>query len=212
MAKIIIVGGGGLGREVFAWLVDTLGPEKKHDIAGFLDANPLALDRFGNFLPVLGDPEQYEPMGDELFVCALGNPKIKKIVCSKLLNKGARFFTLVHPTAVVGPRCTLGEGVVICPGVILTSDVEVGAFALINAQATAGHDSIIGPWSTLSGHVDIAGFAKLGEGVFLGSHASILPKAQVGDFATVGAGSVVVRKVKPNVTVFGVPAKQIAGF
>ena len=212
MKKIVIVGAGGLGREVLAWLLDLVGPDSGHKIAGFLDANPSVLDKFDCPYPILGDPGDYIPEADELFICALGNPKTKKNVCSKLRDRGALFFTLIHPSAVVGPRCVLGEGVVICPGAILTTDITVGEFAMINAQATIGHDAIIGAWSTISGHADVTGFAKLGEGVFLGSHASVLPSAQVGDYAIVGAGSVVVRRVKPNVTVFGVPAKQIAGF
>jgi len=45
--------------------------------------------------------------------------------------------------------------------------------------------------------------------VFMGSHASVLPGAVVGDYARVGAGSVVLRKVRPYTTVMGVPAQEI---
>jgi serine acetyltransferase len=75
-----------------------------------------------------------------------------------------------------------------------------------------GHDAVIGDGCTISGHCDVTGFASLGEGVFMGTHASVLPRAVVGDSAVIGAGSVVLKKVQPNTTVFGVPAKKISGF
>ena len=212
MKKIIIVGAGGLGREVLAWLLDILKSDSIYTFTGFLDANINALEPFNCSYSILGDPGDYIPRQDELFICALGSPKAKKKVCSLLRERGAQFFSLIHPSAVVGPRCSLGEGVVICPGAVLTTDITLGEFTLVNAQATIGHDAHIGPWSTISGHADVTGFAKLGEGVFLGSHASVLPRVQVGDYAIVGAGSVAVRRVKPNSTVFGVPAKQLTGF
>jgi serine acetyltransferase len=37
----------------------------------------------------------------------------------------------------------------------------------------------------------------------------VLPNACVGAFATVGAGTVVLRRVRPEATVFGVPAKEL---
>ncbi|MHC4504810.1 MAG: transferase, partial [Planctomycetota bacterium] len=58
-------------------------------------------------------------------------------------------------------------------------------------------------------HVDINGGAVLEEGVFVGSHGVVLPGAHVGAWARVGAGSVVLRNVPPDTTVFGVPSKPI---
>jgi len=55
--------------------------------------------------------------------------------------------------------------------------------------------------------VDITGGVTLGEGVLVGSHASVLPRLKVGAGAIIGAGSIVVRDVEPGVTVFGVPAR-----
>ena len=209
MTRIIIVGAGGFGREILSWSKDAFKLKKDFEIVGFLDADSQALRGYECNLPVLGDPSEYQPGCDDRFVCALGQPKVKLKVCKDLKVKGGQFLTMVHPSAVVGDRCILGEGCVLCPGAVVTTDVTLGDFVTINAQATVGHDAVVGDGSTLSGHADVTGFAQLGEGVFLGSHACVLPKAKVGSFAIVGAGTVVLCNVKPNSTVFGVPAKKV---
>ncbi len=139
-------------------------------------------------------------------------PAYKLNICRSLKDRGGEFVTLIHPSAIIGPNCSIGEGCILCPGVVLTSDVSLGNFITLNLHATVGHDAKIGDGSTLLSHTDVTGFVELGEGVLLGSHASILPHAKVGDYGIVGAGSVVLRRVKSRTTVIGVPAKKIVGF
>ncbi len=212
MHRLLIIGAGGFGREILAWAQDVPREQRNWEIGGFLDANPAALSDYECKVPIFADPLSYQPIEGDRFVCAIGDPKTKLRICKTLKERGAEFITLVHPSAVIGNRCTLGEGCIMCPGSVLTADVKIHDFVTLNVKASVGHDAIVGEGSTLSGHVDITGFAQVGIGVFLGSHAVVLPKMKVGDYATVGAGSVVVKKVKPGTTVFGVPARQMSGF
>jgi sugar O-acyltransferase (sialic acid O-acetyltransferase NeuD family) len=212
MNRLIIVGAGGFGREVLAWALDIPSNKRDWDVFGFLDDDPSALERFSVPYPVLGSTFGYHPKPDDRFVCAIGTPNIKLRICDELENRGARFITLIHPSAIIGTRCEIGLGTVVCPGVILTSDVKIGKHVLLNLHVTVGHDATIEDGSILSPHVDITGFAKIGRGVILGAHAVVLPKAKVDNDAIVGAGSVVLKRVKSGTTVMGVPAKQIAGF
>src|SRR5882762_1500974 len=50
---------------------------------------------------------------------------------------------------------------------------------------------------------------NIGNNVWIGSHAVILPGIHIGDNAIIGAGAVVNKDVPANVTVAGVPAKII---
>lgn len=209
--KILILGAGGFGRELLSWTRDWLGGRDGWTLAGFLDDN-LQGSRPDGLPPILGPISGYQPAAHEVFLCGIGLPKAKLAVCEQIKARGGQFLTLVHPSAVVGERVILGEGTVICPRVVLTCDISVGAFVTINAAATVGHDAVLGDGVTLSGHCDVTGHVKLGRGVFFGSHATAIPSVKIGDFAVVGAGSTVVRSVKPGATVFGVPAKQISGF
>lgn len=206
--QLYIVGAGGFGREVCNWLLALPEAGRDWEIAGFLDDDPAALDGFDYAPGVVGSPRQWTPGAGEVFVCGIGRLDMKKAVCGRLLEQGADFMTLVHPTALVGRGVRLGPGVVICPRVTLTCDIEVGEMAIINCHSTVGHDVRIGAWSTISGNCDLTGCSSVGEGVFMGSGARVIPGKSVGDGAVVGAGAVVIRPVEAGDRVFGNPARS----
>lgn len=207
MKRVTIVGAGGFGREVFNWAKDHPDCGKAWEISGFLDDDPQALEGFDYEAPILGTVAEHQPAADELFLCGIGTPEIKRMVCQQLLDCGAVFLTLVHPSVILGHNVQLGCGVVLCPGVVLTCDVRVGDFAMINCLSSAGHDVQIGKWATISAHCDMTGGTELGEKAFMGSGARILPGKKVGPRALVGAGSVVLGNVPADGKVFGNPAR-----
>lgn len=211
MKRLLIIGAGGFGREVLSWAMDI--PKKNRDwqIGGFLDINPNALKELDYDYPII-DPLLYTLNAEDRFICGIGRPETKLNICRKMIRNGGQFINIIHPSVRIGKNVTIGNGCIICPGSIITSDVIIGDFVTINLQSTIGHNAIISDGCTLSCHVDITGYVRLGTAVFLGSHASVLPGAVVGDYSTVGAGSVVLKKVNPCATVMGVPAKQITGF
>jgi acetyltransferase-like isoleucine patch superfamily enzyme len=57
--------------------------------------------------------------------------------------------------------------------------------------------------------VSTSGGVMIEDGAFIGTNATIIPRIRIGKWATVGAGSVVVRDVPPYATVVGNPAKVI---
>lgn len=207
--QLIIVGAGGFGREVLQWAEDIMKCRSDWTIQGFLDANPAALEGFACKYSILDSPDGFRPGPADLLVCAIGDPLTRMTVAASLTSRGARFATLVHPTAIVGARSVLGEGCILCPNVTVTTDVQLGRHVIVNNHATVGHDAVVGDCCSLFCHSDVTGAARLEAGVTLGSHSSILPGVKVGEFAKVGAGSIVARRVKPYTTVFGVPAKRL---
>lgn len=207
MKKVILVGAGGLARMIYSWLPDFL--DERWEPIGFISDKLDILDGFDYDVPILSTIQEYQPEDDHLLVMAIADPKAKLEVADLLENRGAKFINLVHPTATIGKNVKLGHGCVICPRAILTCDIQIGNFVLFNIGVTIGHDVHIGDGCTINSHSDVTGCVQLGTGVFLGSHAVITPGIKVKDFAKIGAGSVVVKKVQSEITVFGVPAKQI---
>ncbi|MEX2381674.1 MAG: acetyltransferase [Opitutales bacterium] len=206
MKILIIIGAGGFGREVLAWAEQTYDFASEWRFGGFLDDNFRALNGLAYQERIISNVAAYQPKPDDRFLCAVGRPGLKERLVQPVLEKGGRFASLIHPTVVVGRKVTIGHGAILCPRVVLTSDIILGDFVSLNVGTAVGHDVVIGDWSQTSAFCDLTGASKVGRKVFLGSRASVLPKVAVGDEAVIGAGSVVVRDVKAGQTVFGVPA------
>lgn len=207
--RIVIVGGGAFARELINWVGDLNEERQPIEIDGFIDDSPKALEGFSYRLPYLGTIDDYQPEPDQYLLMAIGTPSTKKLMYERFKKLGAEFFTLIHPTAIVAKTAILGEGVVVCPLAFISADAKVGNLVAINGSASIGHDVDVGAYSTLSAHVDLTGWVKVGEGVFFGSGARVIPKKRVGSGATIGAGAVVMMNVPDNATIYANPGRRL---
>ena len=205
--RLVIAGAGGFGREILGQVHTSPEFVAKNSISEvvFIDdgspTNPGA--------EVVGTIVNYFPQENDVLLVALGEPKHKKTVSSRLKNRGARFVSFVHDRAFIGPRVTLGEGSVVCLDARITADVTLEKFVTINVNALIGHDVTLGDYSTVGPSSDLTGGVIVGSMVFIGVAASFRPGVSIGDGARVGMGSVVVRNVLPEAQVFGNPAVNI---
>lgn len=208
MKKLIIVGAGGCGREVLQWALSSPKNNREWVVAGFIDDGDDPLKGLISEYKVLGKITDWEPKPNELFVCAIGNPFVKKMLIDKLKSRGATFESVIHPTAIVVPTATVGEGVIIYPYTVVSDNAVVGDHVILNMHNTIGHDAHIGAYSTLSSFCDVMGHVRLGESVFAGSSVKIIPNVTVGDNAFLCVGSVIMSHVKEGTKVLGYPAKR----
>jgi len=209
MKNLIIMGAGDFGREVYTWARQCSQHNQEWVIKGFLDDNLDALQGYTFTIGIIDTIENYQPESGDVFVCAMGNPSIKRKCIKKILSRGGKFVNIIHPTVILGHNITMGEGIIICPRVILTIDLEIGNYVGINLNCCLNHNVVIGNFCQLSCFCDITGHAQLGEGVFMGSHASVLPGCRVGDNAVLGAGCVVTHDIPADTTVVGIPARPV---
>ena len=214
MYDLIIVGAGGFSRELYHWVNDWIQADRNRlgqfRVKGFLSIDNNLLDGFDLPIGILGDEETYTIQPNDRFVMGIGKVLRKKIASERLLEMGARFITLVHPTAIVCPSAKLGSGAVLCPFTVVSADVTIADFALLNIYSSAGHDARVGKHCVLSPYATLNGFVQLGDEVFMGTHATVVANKHVGHRSNISANSLVVRNVPDDTTVLGSPGKMIA--
>ena len=74
---------------------------------------------------------------------------------------------------------------------------------------TMGHDCVVGNFVSIMSGSCVSGHVTIEDGAYLATNCTIVPGMKVGNHAKVGAGSVVIRNVRADTTVMGVPAKKI---
>lgn len=204
--RVIVVGGGGFGRELMCWVEDCAAAGSLPPLAGFIDDKPESLP---GYAPRLGGVQDYSPAAGDLFALAIAKPSVKRKVVGLLQDRGARFTSVVHPSATIVRTATMSEGVVLCPQTMLMPDSKIDRFVTILNFSGVGHDSVVGEFTTFSSLCDVTGNVTVGVDVFVGAGARLLPGIKVGDGALIGAGATVVRSVKPGNTVYVLPPKTM---
>ena len=120
----------------------------------------------------------------------------------------------VHPTAVLIGEVIIGEGCWIGPNVTMRADegrIEMGDYSNLQDNAVIhGSKVYLGRYSHL-GHGCILHGVTLGEHVIVAIRAVILDGAEVGDWCTIAAGSVVAprAKIPPRKMVMGIPGAVV---
>lgn len=209
MKNLLIIGARGWGREVSLLAQHSLGYGTEFQIKGFLDDKTDALAGLIGYPPIIGSVEHYEPKEDDVFICALGDVRYKKHYAEIILNKGGEFINLIHEKAFVSRGVDMGFGCILGASVSLSCELFIGNFVTFGEGAIVGHDSRIGDYCHLSARCFLGGGVVLGEGVTMHPGSMVLPHKEVGNYATIGALSVVTKKVREGVTVYGNPALML---
>lgn len=191
---IVIAGAGGLAKEIAEAVTATVG-----EVAGYLDdaEQPPGSDHLGT-CDLVNVPRHLS------VITGFGDPSTRYRVATRL--EGARFTTVIHPTAIVSPSADVGAGAYIGAFAYVGPDSVVGDHAVINVRATVGHDAVVGRCAVLSPHANLNGAAEVGEGTFLGTAAAVSVGVTVGAWSKVAAGSVVMRDADSGMLLAGSPA------
>jgi sugar O-acyltransferase (sialic acid O-acetyltransferase NeuD family) len=204
--RILIIGAGGFGREVLQWARDAW-PQEADRIAGFLSDDPRRLDGHSCERGIIGDPATFPYEPDDACLLAIGIPGVRRRVAESVLARGGRFVSLIHPTAIVVPTASIGEGSIVCPQAIVSDSCRLGRFVLMNYHSSLGHDAAAGDFAVLSPYATLGGAATIAEDVFLGLHASVGPRVGIGSRSKIAANSCVLADAPGRSLLHGVPAR-----
>jgi sugar O-acyltransferase (sialic acid O-acetyltransferase NeuD family) len=209
MKNLVIIGAGGMGREIYDLATHCEGYNKEYLIKGFLDNSIEALKTFYGYTPIISTIDNYIIEDNDVFICSIGNVLEKKKNIQKILDKGGKFINLVHPDAYIGKNTKIGLGCILLKNAYVGVDCVIDDFVLIQLSAVIGHDVKVGKYSRVDNFVVCVGGTELKEEVTVHTSSVINHKVIVERNATVGACSFVIRKVKENTIVYGNPAKKL---
>ncbi len=165
--KYIIVGAGGLGREIASNL-EILIAKEGGTFLGFLDESPDALGNCaGRYPPILGKPVEFKHSPQYTLLLGVADPIPKVRLAHEIEARGGIFGSFIHPTAMVVRTARLGRGCVLCRDSGVSADATLGNFVLLNGYSGAGHDATVGDGTTVSSFVDICGRVTVGREVFI---------------------------------------------
>ena len=204
--NLVIIGASALGREVAEYAVDALpGVEVK----GFLDSRTNVLDGFSGFPTIIGDAETYEIQPDDVFICALGEPEMRKKYVDMVSAHGGKFLSVIHPSAYVAPSVTIGVGCIVGPNASVSSNTRIGEHVYIGLNTAVCHDCHVGNFASISPGATVPGWCHIGERCFLGVNSALVPHIVLGDVSPVdvAAGAVVTKSFSSG-RILGVPAKE----
>lgn len=127
-------------------------------------------------------------------------------------------FSHVMPNCVIGEKCNIGQNVVISPDVVLGKNVKVQNNVSIYTGVVCEDDVFLGPSMVFTNVINPrSAVNRRGEysktvvkkGASIGANATIVCGNDIGEFAFIGAGAVVVKEILPYALVVGNPSKQI---
>ena len=118
----------------------------------------------------------------------------------------------------IGENCNIGQNVVISSEVVLGRNVKVQNNVSIYSGVICEDDVFLGPSMVFTNVINPRSAVNrknqyqkttVKKGASIGANATIICGNDIGEYALIGAGTVVTKTVKPYALMVGNPAKQI---
>ena len=197
---VIVIGGGGHAKVV----IDCIRASGDR-VAGILDD---ALAPGTEFLGtrVLGSTADCLNYPGCRFVIAIGSNAVRQKLDSA---RKLRWYTAIHPSAVVSPSARIGEGSVVMPRAVINAGAVVGRHCIVNTGAIVEHDNRLEDYVHISPAAALGGTVRVGSGSHIGIGACVRNNISICGGCIIGAGAAVVKNITEPGTYAGVPARKI---
>lgn len=208
MKKIIIIGAGGHAKVIADIIIKRKKKLKENImIEAFLDDKYKRKGSFYQGIPLIGKLDKINHLNkdDYYFIIAIGNNSIREKIANKY---DLKYYTAVHPDAVLAKDVEIGEGSVIMANAVVNSSANISSHCIINTSSVIEHDNKIGDFVHISPNAALAGNVKIGKRSWIGMGSSVIQGITIGENVKIGAGSVVLNDIENNVTAYGVPCRE----
>lgn len=168
-------------------------------IDGLIDDNPDVTDLQG--YPVFHQKENPFPL-----IISIGNNGIRKRISERLIGPYGK---AIHPSSVISPSATIGDGTVVMQGTIVQANAWIGKHCIVNTGASIDHECQVGDFVHVSPHCTLCGNVHVGEGTWVGAGSTVIQGVHIGHWSVIGAGTVVTKDIPDGVLVIGNRTLQI---
>lgn len=127
-------------------------------------------------------------------------------------------FSHIMPNCSIGQNCSLGQNVVVMPNVVLGNNVKVQNNVSIYEGVICENDVFLGPSMVFTNVYNPRSAVSrkheyrktiVRKGATIGANATIVCGNNIGKYAFIGAGTVVVEEVPDYALIVGNPGRQI---
>jgi len=210
--NIVIIGTGGLAKEVKGLIDDINCHEIQWNLLGFIDNwEKQKGDIIIDDKMVVGTTDDLNNRSNEIYVAIAiaGKMEWKKEAILQITNHNIQFPNLIHPSTLIRPDIKIGKGNILQPYSAVSCNVKIGDFNFVNSYCSIGHDTQIGSYNIFSPKTIISGHVTIGSENVFGMNSCVLEKKCIGNNNRIGACSFIMRSIKNDCFYFGVPAKKI---
>lgn len=196
--KIILIGAGGHALSLAEFAGE--------NFAGYLAPSPNPDMPF----PWLGDDSKagsYPEVHIAFVYAGLPLMQRRRTLIDYYEKSGAKFVSLISPTAIVTPSSRIEEGCAVMAGAIVNR-ASLGRNVVVNSGAIVEHDCTIGDNTFIGPGAVIGGFTSIGENCFIGLGARIANNITIADNITIAMGAVVNRNLTEPGIYHGTPLRR----
>ena len=201
--NIIIIGAGGHTKNITDVII-----KSRENIVGYLDDNkPIGCSVLS--YPVIGTTDDSSKYLNCEFIIAIGDNYTREKMSNNMLKKypNLRFYTAIHPKAILGTDIKIGGGTNVMAGAIINASTKIGRHCIIGAGSIIAHDCILDDFVQISPNATLCGGVKIGKSSHIGASATIKQYIEICENSIIGIGAAVVKSITESGVYVGVPAK-----
>ena len=207
--KSVIIGAGTYGEVYLSYL-----QQAGVDVVGFLDDDPKLVGVKVHDIPILGPISMLSTLKSEYDVegvyCPLGNNKLRVEFLKRAKELGYETPNYIHPSVVISPHVTIGNGVYILLGTTIMPYAVINDYVMISMGVHLAHHSLLEEGVFLSTGCNFGASIHAKRYAYCGISSTIMTGIKsLGEDCLIGAGAVVIKDVPDNAVMAGVPAKVL---
>lgn len=193
--KVVIIGAGTCALAV----ADILVQDRNFKLAGFIGTAQEETKLMGKKLyaeiPFIGNHSILKELRNDNivgFVAAIGNNYYREKAYYEAVKAGLTPVNVISRHAVIEPSVSLGKGIVVCAGCILSHGVSIADNTILRPVVVIGNNTRIGENCFLSSGCFIDGGCDIRRNVTFGVHTATLQNLQIGKNQNIAPGKIIV--------------------